>query len=449
MRVTFFGGAKSVTGAAYLVEAAGKRVLVDCGLFQGGRFSEEKNFAPFPFDPETIDAVAVTHAHLDHTGRIPKLYREGFRGRIFSTAPTKEFADLILEDSTDVLIREAAGMRQKPLWTHDDHWGAMRLWEDIEYRKPVEVAPGFTLTFFDAGHILGSAFIAVAAEGKTIAFSGDLGNPPVVMLNPPDPLPEISAAIVESTYGNRIHEPPAARRELLEDVIEETVSAGGVLMIPAFAIERTQELLFELNALVEEGRVPKVPIFLDSPLAIKATAIYKKYAPFMSEGARRILTSGDEIFQFPGLSLTLTTEESKAINDVPASKIVIAGAGMSNGGRILHHERRYLSDPKSTILMVGYQSKGTLGRRILDGEKSVRIFDERVAVKCRVQFLGGFSAHADQAQMLAWLWPQRERLSRVFLVQGEEEAMKGLAAAIRDRLAVETGIPDEGTAEGV
>jgi len=449
VQISFFGGAKSVTGALYLVESGGRRILIDCGMFQGSRLVEEENYKEFPFDPKSIEAVFVTHAHLDHTGRLPQLFKTGFRGAIFSTPPTRDFADLILQDTTDLIMREAQTLGRDPLWNHNDHWGAMRLFHTINYHEKVEVAPDFFVTGFDAGHILGSTFYLIEADDKRIVFSGDLGNPPVVMLHPTEPLPETDTVVMEAAYGNRIHEPIADRKELLEDIIEDTVRQKGVLMIPAFAIERTQELLFDLHTLMEERRIPRVPVFLDSPLAIKATEVYKKNIAFMSDEARKIISEEGDIFKFPGLTLTLTKEESKAINDVPAPKIIIAGAGMSNGGRILHHERRYLPDPKSTLLIVGYQAKGSLGRRILEGAKEVEIFDERVPVRCRVEFLAGFSAHADQNQLLGWLAPKNENLKEVFLVQGDDDAMEELATLIRDRLAVEVEVPDPGAVKTI
>ncbi|MEK7114539.1 MAG: MBL fold metallo-hydrolase, partial [Patescibacteria group bacterium] len=292
----------------------------------------------------------------------------------------------------------------------------------------------------------------VSAEGKKIIFSGDLGNVPAPLVKDTEIINKADYVLIESAYGGRIHEDLETRKEILEDSMEETVKAGGVLMIPAFAMERTQELLYELNELVENGRIPKMPIFVDSPLAIKLTSVYKKYSQnpdYFDQEALSALRKGDAIFDFSGLKLTLTTEQSKEINDVPPPKIIIAGSGMSQGGRILHHEYRYLSDPKNMILFIGYQSQGSLGRRILDGAKigrpfSVKIFGEEIPVKCKVKAIGGYSAHADQPRLLNWLNPMRLTLKKVFIVQGEEDQMIPLAARIKDELAIETEIPSKG-----
>jgi len=271
-----------------------------------------------------------------------------------------------------------------------------------------------------------------------IGFSGDLGNSPAPLIGTKEDLPKVDYCVIESTYGGRVHEDLQARKEIVEDLIEDTAKNSGVLMIPAFAMERTQELLFEINQLAEQKRIPRMPIFLDSPLAIKLTDVYKKYRDYLVEGEIN--------FDFPGLKKTLTTEESKSINNVPAPKVVIAGSGMSHGGRILHHERRYLSDPNSTLLIIGYQAKGSLGRKILDGEKTVKIFGEEIAVSCHVKAIGGYSAHADQPQLLSWLKPQRDRLVKIFVTQGEEDQGGALAQKIKDDLAIEAEIPELGRA---
>lgn len=445
MKLTFYGGAGDVTGANYLLESGtGKnatKILVDCGLHQGSNFSERQNFESFPYNPAEVDAVFVTHPHIDHVGRLPSLYRAGFRGKIFSTAPGKDFAELLLIDSEHILREEASRFKKPPLYTIEDIQTLMRYWHPVEYHTTVQVGP-LTAEFRSAGHILGSSFVVIKIEGKTIVFSGDLGNSPAPMIGPREAPPEeVDYCLVESTYGGRVHEPMEERKGVLEDMIEDTVRSSGVLMIPAFAMERTQQLLFELNELVENGRIPKVPIFIDSPLAIKVTEVYKKYTRYFDEPTKKLIESGDSIFNFKGLKMTLTTEESKAINDVPPPKVVIAGAGMSNAGRILHHERRYLSDPRSMLFMVGYQSKGSLGRQILDGAKTVRILGEEVSVRAKIRAVGGFSAHADQPQIVEWLRPMRQSLKKLFIVQGEEDQALALEQKIRDELAISTVIP--------
>ena len=443
LSLTFHGGAKAVTGANYLLEYGDSKILIDCGLHQGSNFSERQNFEPFPYKPSEIDAVFVTHAHIDHIGRIPQLYRAGFKGKVYSTPPTRDFAEFLLLDSEHLLRQEAQKKKRTPLYTAQDVMDVMQSWKGIPYHIPITEGD-FSVELYDAGHVLGSSSILVTVAGKRIVFSGDLGNIPEPLIKPTEYIEEADYALIESTYGNRVHEKLDVRKDLLEDAIEDTVKTGGTLMIPAFALERTQELLFELNELVENGRIPKVPIFIDSPLAIKLTAVYQKYSSdplYFNQTSRKLIQSGDHIFNFPGLVFTLTTEQSKEINVVQGPKVIVAGAGMSNGGRILHHEMRYLSDPKSRILFIGYQANGSLGRQVLDGAAAVKIFGETIPVRCRKLAIGGYSAHADQPQLLKWIESMRVSLKRVFVIQGEEDQALPLAQKIRDDLAVEAEVP--------
>ncbi len=385
----------------------------------------------------------MTHAHIDHIGLLPKLVKNGFRGKVYSTSATKDFAELMLIDSEHLLGNEAEREGRPPLYDTEDVENLVKIWEGVDYHQPINI-PGFIVEFFDAGHILGSAIIRIEADGKTILFSGDLGNSPAPIIQPTEKLSFADYCLIESTYGNRLHEGLGDRQRDLESAIEDTIRDKGVLMIPAFALERTQDLLFHLNELFEKGRVPKVPVFIDSPLAIKLTAIYKKYERHFNKEVLKLERDGDDIFNFPGLHFTLTTEQSKEINNVPAPKIIMAGSGMSNGGRILHHEMRYLSDPNSTILFVGYQTVGSMGRRILEGAKSVRIFGGEIPVRCRVREISAYSAHADQRQLLDWLKPLRLSLKKVFVVQGEGVSSDVLAQKIRDNYAIEAVVPEAG-----
>ncbi len=443
MKLTFCGGAEVVTGANYLLESGGTKILIDCGLEQGGSFVEGKNFEPFSYNPAEIEAVFLTHAHVDHTGLLPKLYKDGFRGKVFSTDPTREFAELLLLDSEHILNGEAERRGRTPIYETEHIEGIMKLWEGVHYHKPFSIGP-FSVEFFDAGHILGSAFIRIQAEGKKIVFSGDLGNYPAPIIKPTEFIDDSDYCLIESTYGGRVHEPSNERRLSLERAIEDTVQSGGVLLIPAFAMERTQELIYQLNDLVEKGRVPRIPIYIDSPLAIKLTMVYKKYSKYFNQEAQEQIRSGDDILNFPDLHFTLTTEESKEINFVSSPKVVIAGSGMSHGGRILHHEIRYLPDPKSMVLMIGYQARGSMGRRILEGTKSVTIFGEEIPVNCQVKMVSAYSAHADQPRLLAWLHPMKASLKKVFVVQGEEDQAQALQEKIKNDLGLEAVIPKMG-----
>lgn len=440
MRLTFCGAAGEVTGSSHLLESGGMKILIDCGLKQGSHFADEANFEAFPYDPKEIKAVFVTHAHIDHVGRIPKLMKEGFRGPVYSTPPTKDFAELLLLDSEHLLRQVAEEMRKPPLYVAGDIAAVMTSWHGAHYGQTVELGP-FKVTFFDAGHILGSSFVRVEAEGKSIVFSGDLGNVPAPLLRDTEPLPPSDYLVMESTYGGRVHAPPQTSEDRLEEAILETVRRGGVLMIPAFSMERTQDLLLHFHHLIEAKRIPPTPVFMDSPLAIKLTTIYEKYGSYFDKESFDEMKMGDDLFTFPGLHYSLTTEESKEINHAPAPKIIIAGSGMSNGGRILQHERRYLPDPKSCLLIVGFQSMGTLGRQLQEGARMVRILGENIPVRAEVRTIHSYSAHADQPHLLAWVKPRAEGLKAVFLVHGEEDQRQDLMLKLKSDLGLNAVAP--------
>jgi len=442
MKLSFYGAVKDVTGSNYLLETEdGKKILIDCGLKQNSNFADEDNWDKFPYDLSEISAVLVTHAHIDHTGLLAKLVKDGYRGKVYSTPPTRDFANLLLLDSESILFKEAERMGRPQLYSAIDVNQLMSQWEGIEYYRDLNIGEA-KITFYNAGHILGSSIIVVEADGKKIAFTGDLGNNPPDLIKGTDFLEVADYCVIESAYGDRIHEP--VKEGVIEDLIEDIARDKGVLMIPAFAMERTQKILYEMHDLFKEKRVPKVPVYLDSPLAIKITDVYKTFKSYFNDETIKEMKTNFMLFDFPGLEKTLTTEESKNINLVSAPKVIIAGSGMSQGGRILHHEARYLSDPKSIILFVGYQTKGSLGRRIKEGQPIVKIHGEDVRVRCRIVSIESYSAHADQIQLLAWIEPMKLNLSKVFVVQGDEESSSTLANKISDQLAVHAEIPEKG-----
>lgn len=443
MRISFFGASQEVTGSCFLFDSGKTKILVDCGLFQCPRFCDLRSQEPFPFDVKEVKALFVTHAHIDHTGRIPKLVKEGFTGKIFSTPPTKELAELMLHDSLGVLEKEARHHEENIMFGEGDIAEAFKLWNAVPYGQVVDVGD-LRIKLLDSGHILGSAMIEIFSQGKKILFTGDLGNPPTPLLNNPTEVRDANVLLIESTYGNRSHDERSERKTKLERVIEDTVQSKGVLMIPAFSLERTQELLAEIDDLLESGRVPRIPIFLDSPLAIKATAVYKKYESYFNKEAHAKIKSGEDIFKFPGLKFTLTTEESKQINEVRPPKIIIAGSGMSNGGRILHHEKRYLSDPNSTLLMVGYQAAGSLGRMLQDGAEEVTIHGDRILVRAKVKTLQGYSSHPDRDQLINFISKSKDTLQKVFAIAGEPASALFVVQRVRDYFGISAEAPRYG-----
>lgn len=448
LKLTFYGGTGGVTGANFLLEGEGKRILIDCGLFQGGDFAEDQNKDSFPYDPASIDILFITHAHLDHIGRIPKLVKEGFRGVIYSTPATMEITEISLIDSMGVLGREAKEKGVEPIYNEDDVKKTMSLWKSVKYHTQIDINTDLKATFKDAGHILGSSMIVFEhnppAGGKKIVFTGDLGNSPAPLLKDTEAIKDADYMVIESVYGDRNHEAVEERTQKLREVIENTINKGGALLIPAFSIERTQVLLYEINNLVEDGKIPKVPVFLDSPLAIKVTKVYQDRIQNFNKGVKDEIAGGDDIFKFPLLKFTQHHQESINIKDVPNPKIIIAGSGMSNGGRILHHEKRHLPDPNSTLLIVGYQAAGSLGRKLLDGAKEVEIMDKKIQVRANVVNLTGYSAHKDSDGLIEFVENTSETVKKVFVVMGEHKASLFLVQRLRDYAEVNAVAPKLG-----
>lgn len=441
MQVTFNGACREVTGSNILIDAGGNKILLDCGFFQGYKLSEERNYTSFAFNAKSIHTVIVGHAHLDHTGRLPKLVRDGFRGKIYSTGPTKELARLVLEDSQKLMEEEAERDDHSPLYTQVDVDNTLELFETIQYNESVEIAPNVKLTLKNAGHILGSSLTILEAENKKLVYTSDIGNTPSTLLDPPAQIDSADYLICESTYGGRVHEDSTRRLVKLAEVLSATVKASGVLLIPSFAIERTQELLHDIEKFCNSENCEKPDFYLDSPLASKATAVFKKYPNYL----RGELTNGQDrdFFGLSRVHITASVDESKAINDSANPKVIIAGSGMMNGGRILHHLRRYIENTNCTLLIIGYQAQGTMGRKILDGEKIIKVFGENLTVKARIKAIGSYSAHADLPQLISWT-SKIGGLKKVFIVHGESEQALTFSKNLKAKLNLDSIIPQQG-----
>jgi metallo-beta-lactamase family protein len=444
LSLTFCGGTGSVTGANFLLESDQTKIIVDCGLEQGTSVADTFNHRPFSYKPSEINILLVTHAHIDHVGRIPKLVKDGFKGTIYSTPETRELSLLMLEDALKLTTQEAERKDEKPLYNADDMRKAFTLWKTIPYHNTTRIAPDFEVYLKDAGHVLGSAMYEVLYNGKKIVFTGDLGNSPTPLLKDTEDITDADYLIMESVYGDRNHEPKEHRRGKLEDVIEETILKKGVLMIPSFSLEKTQVILYELNDLIEEGRISSIPVYIDSPLAIKITEIYKRYPVDFNPVTRALIKKGDDIFNFPRLHFTETSEESKSILHTPNPKIIIAGSGMSNGGRIMHHEVNYLPHPQNTLLLVGYQAVNSVGRHIRDGAKEVNILGHKVPVRARVDHIDGYSSHKDSDHLFAFAENTAGTVKKIFVAMGEPKSSMFLVQRFRDYLGLNAFAPSEG-----
>lgn len=446
IKITFAGGTESVTGANFLVETIGAqeniKFLIDCGLEQGTKSAEENNWAPFSYDPASIDTLFITHAHIDHIGRIPKLVYDGFRGTIYSTIPTKEITELMLEDTAHILSKGENELLKK-IYTDENIRLAMSMWKVIDYHQDLSLGDCI-FRYRDAGHVLGSGMLEMIFNNKKIIFTGDLGNSPSPLLRDTEVLKGVDYMLMESVYGDRNHNSRDERRQRLEQVIEDNYKRKGTLIVPTFSLERSQELLFEINELVENKRIPQMPIFFDSPLGIRLTKIYRKYGQYFNDFARSQLKEGDDIFNFPGLKSTLLTDESKEIGKEENPKIVIAGSGMSNGGRILHHEAKFLPDENNTLLLTGYQGMGTLGRIIQDGAKTVRINGQEIPVRANIEFIDGYSGHKDSDHLIEFVENTTDSLKAVYVAMGEAKSSMFLTQRLRDYLGVMAYAPSAG-----
>ncbi|MFA6273846.1 MAG: MBL fold metallo-hydrolase [Candidatus Paceibacterota bacterium] len=443
LKITFYGGTGSVTGANFLLEADGKKILIDCGLTQGFKLADDINWDPFDYDAKEIDILFITHAHVDHLGRVPKLINEGFRGKIYSTEPTKMLAGPMLEDTSGILSKNRNFSLDK-IYSPENLKLALSLWQGFQYHEKIKINESLEVSFLNAGHILGSAMIEFIYHGKKIIFTGDLGNSPSPLLPDTEKITDADYLIMESVYGDRNHESRSDRRKNLERIIEDNYKRKGTLVIPTFSLERSQELLFELNELVENNRIPRMPIFLDSPLAIRLTEVFKQLKSYFNEIAQKAMSNDKHLFDFPGLHETLRSEESKMINSVPNPKIIIAGSGMSSGGRVVHHERHYLPDPNNTLLLTGYQAVGSPGRLIQEGVKTVHITGEDVVVRAHIVTINGYSGHKDSDGLINFVEDTAETLKKVFVVMGEPKSSMFLVQKLRDNLGIEAYAPEKG-----
>ena len=468
MKITFLGATKMVTGSNFLVEGAGKKFLVDCGMYQGGDRDEMQNHEPFAYDVNEIDFMLLTHAHIDHSGRIPKLYKEGYRNPVITTKATRDLCSIMLPDSGHIQEQEIEWRNRKrmregkealpPLYTAQDAIDTMEIFKPVNYDEIIEIDPNIYVRFNDAGHMLGSAIIEiwVKEDGKETkaVFTGDLGNNDIPLLSSPTMIDNCDYLVMESTYGGRLHIRNDEKANLFLNIVSETLDKGGTVVIPSFAVGRTQEILYELNNLKDAqdseefkkkyATLMKAPVYVDSPLAISATEVFRENANLFDEETQALIERGDNPLEFPGLQFTRTADESKALNESDIPSIIISASGMCEVGRIKHHLKHHLWDPNSTVLFVGYQAPGTLGRRIVDGEKVVRIFGEEIAVNARIEYIEGYSGHADQEWLMNFIYSFITKPKHVFLVHGEPNGQEILKAKIEEEAKLPVIIPEYG-----
>ena len=468
MKITFLGAAKTVTGSNFLVEACGKKFLVDCGMYQGKATEEKENESDFLFDVSKIDFMLLTHAHIDHSGRIPKLYNDGYRNKIYATKATCDLCTIMLPDSGHIQEMEIEWKNRKrkregkkelpPLYTAEEATKSLELFERVKYDEIIEIDENIKVRFNDAGHMLGSSIIEVWVDenGKTekAVFTGDLGNNDIPLLASPTMIESADYLIMESTYGSRLHMRNDDKAEMFLNIVAETLDKGGTVVIPSFAVGRTQEIVYELNKLKENTddkefiqkykTLMSVPVYVDSPLAISATEIFRENTDLFDDEVKEEMEKGDNPLEFPGLQFTKTADESKALNESSQSSIIISASGMCEVGRIKHHLKHNLWNPNSTILFVGYQAPGTLGSKIVNGEKKVKIFGEEININARIEYIEGYSGHADQEWLLNFVYSFIKKPKHIFLVHGEEEAQEVLKEKILETTGIPVTIPDYG-----
>ncbi len=468
MKITFLGATKTVTGSNYLVEGAGKKFLVDCGMWQGSSELEEENLQEFEFNPAEIDFMLLTHAHIDHSGRIPKLYNEGFKNKIYAHKATCDLCALMLPDSGHIQEMEIQWKNKKrmrkgleprePLYTAEQAARCLEIFEPVKYDEIIEIDENIHARFNDAGHMLGSSIIELwVKEGDKetkVVFTGDLGNNDIPLLDSPTMIDTADYLVMESTYGNRLHVRNDEKAELFLKIVSETLDKGGTVVIPSFAVGRTQEILYELNKLKEKTddeqflkeyeTLMKAPVYVDSPLAISATEVFKENTDLFEDEIKEEILRGDNPLEFPGLKFTMTSDESKALNEDPTPSVIISASGMCDVGRIKHHLKHNLWNPKSTILFVGYQAPGTLGYSIVNGAKKVKIFGEEIAVNARIEYIEGYSGHADQEWLMNFVYSFITKPKHIFLVHGEEESQNVLQEKIINEAGINTVIPTFG-----
>ena len=461
INITFMGAARGVTGSRYLIEANNTTILVDCGLYQEREF-QYRNWEPFRCSPDKLHAVLITHAHLDHSGLLPKLVNEGFKGRVYCTPATADITKIILLDSAHLQEEDAAYKKKRhiregrkgpypeiPLYTVADAEATFPLFTSVEYDKTIEIGPGIEATFFDAGHVLGSAMIKLriiqGEEKRSIVFSGDIGRWDRPMLQDPRMFRHTDYIVMESTYGDRKHDGTKNIGDQLTEIVKNAFNAGGNIIVPSFALQRAQEILYYLNILLMKKRIPAIDVYVDSPMAIKITEVFKRYSHLFDQDMRELLRENRSPFDFPGLKMVETVDESKALNAIKGTVMIIAGSGMCVGGRIKHHLVNNISRPECTVLFVGYQAIGTLGRQILDGVKSVRIHGQPHPVRARIDHIHGLSAHADRDDLLKWLSKLSVNPRRIFITHGETNSAEQFGKFLSEKTGYETSVPDFGT----